>query len=79
MANTRNETELEEPDDLLMTEDVDFGDDTIGDEQEERSTRSKSFNLDMRHRIEDKLEERKLLRELNEYEFLDDDDEDILH
>jgi hypothetical protein len=35
----------------------------------------------MRHRIEDRLEERRLKRELGDYEFfnMDDDDEDILH
>lgn len=79
MANTRIETELEEPDDLLMNEDVDFVDDDLEEEQEERSTRTKSFNLDMRHRIEDKLEERRLLKELDAYEFPEDDDDDTLH
>jgi|TARA_R110002073_G_scaffold108803_2_gene244499 hypothetical protein len=79
MANTRIETELEEPDDLLMNDDVDFVDTDLEEEQEERSTRAKSFNLDMRHRIEDRLEERRLLQELNEYEFPEDDDDDTLH
>jgi hypothetical protein len=35
--------------------------------------------LDMRQRIEEKLEERRLTRELNEYEFFDIDDSDRLH
>jgi len=34
----------------------------------------------MRHRIENRLEERRLQKELNEYEFFDlDDDEETLH
>ncbi len=46
--------------------------------QEERRARSRSFNMDMRHRIEDRLEERRLKKELNEYESFDLDD-DLLH
>jgi hypothetical protein len=78
MTSSRIETDHEETDDLLMNEDADF----IEDEQEEtevQSSRSRGFNLDMRHRIENRLEERRLQRELNEYEFFDLDDEDTVH
>ncbi|WP_299126517.1 PA3496 family putative envelope integrity protein, partial [uncultured Alcanivorax sp.] len=65
--------------DLLMNEDFDILDDNVDEEeQEERSARSRSFNMDMRHRIEDRLEERRLKKELNEYESFDLDD-DLLH
>jgi len=78
MTSSRIETDHDETDDLLMNEDVDFIEDEQ-DEQEVQSPRSKSFNLDMRHRIENRLEERRLQKELNEYEFFDLDDEDTLH
>ena len=78
MSNRRNEQDLDS-EDLLMNEDFDMlDDDTSDEEQEERSARSRSFNMDMRHRIEDRLEERRLKKELNEYEFFNLDD-DILH
>ncbi len=78
MSNRRNEQDLDS-EDLLMNEDFDMlDDDTSDEEQEERSARSRSFNMDMRHRIEDRLEERRLKKELNEYEFFNLED-DILH
>ena len=78
MSNHRNEQDLDS-EDLLMNEDFDIPDDNVDEEeQEERSARSRSFNMDMRHRIEDRLEERRLKKELNEYESFDLDD-DLLH
>jgi len=78
MSNHRNEQDLDS-EDLLMNEDFDILDDNVDEEeQEERSARSRSFNMDMRHRIEDRLEERRLKKELNEYESFDLDD-DLLH
>lgn len=78
MSNHRNEQDLDS-EDLLMNEDFDILDDNVDEEeQEERSARSRSFNMDMRHRIEDRLEERRLKKELNEYEFFNLDD-DVLH
>ncbi|KZY30078.1 hypothetical protein A3754_12400 [Alcanivorax sp. HI0083] len=78
MSNHRNEQDLDS-EDLLMNEDFDILDDSVDEEeQEERSARSRSFNMDMRHRIEDRLEERRLKKELNEYESFDLDD-DLLH
>ena len=78
MSNRRNEQDLDS-EDLLMNEDFDILDDSVDEEeQEERSARSRSFNMDMRHRIEDRLEERRLKKELNEYEFFNLDD-DVLH
>lgn len=80
MTNSRTETDYEESDDLLMNEEAEFVEEELDEEQEEPVPRSRGFNLDMRHRIEDRLEERRLLKELNEYEFFDiDDDEDTLH
>lgn len=78
MSNRRNEQDLDS-EDLLMNEDFDILDDDMEDEeQEERSARSRAFNMDMRHRIEDRMEERRLKKELNEYEFFNLDD-DVLH
>ena len=78
MSNHRNEQDLDS-EDLLMNEDFDILDDNVDEEeQEERSARSRSFNMDMRHRIEDRLEERRLNKELNEYESFELDD-DLLH
>ncbi|MEQ3723544.1 hypothetical protein [Alcanivorax sp.] len=78
MSNHRNEQDLDS-EDLLMNEDFDILDDSVDEEeQEERSARSRSFNMDMRHRIEDRLEERRLNKELNEYESFELDD-DLLH
>lgn len=78
MSNHRNEQDLES-EDLLMNEDFDtLDEDMDDDEQEAGNARSRSFNMDMRHRIEDRLEERRLRKELNEYEFFELDD-DVLH
>ncbi|MDX1805380.1 MAG: hypothetical protein R3292_15030 [Alcanivorax sp.] len=78
MSNRRTEHDFES-EDLLMNEEFDELDGAVDDEeQEERNGRSRAFNMDMRHRIEDRLEERRLNKELNEYEFFELDD-DILH
>ncbi|MCK0152275.1 hypothetical protein MWU49_01040 [Alcanivorax sp. S6407] len=78
MSNRRNEQDLDS-EDLLMNEDFDILDDDMDeDEQQSGNSRSRSFNMDMRHRIEDRLEERRLRKELNEYEFFELDD-DTLH
>lgn len=82
MTDQRTEREYDETDDLLMNDDVDVLDDDVEEEAEQSvSSRSaRNFNLDMRQRIEAKLEERRLMKELNEYEFFDlEDDEDTLH
>lgn len=80
MANKSiNEPEIDESESLLMSDDVDFIEENIEEEPQERVMRSKGFNVDMRHRIEEKLEERRLLKELNEYEFFDIDEDDMLH
>ena len=78
MSNHRNEQDLDS-EDLLMNEDFDILDDDMDEEEQEaRSARSRAFNMDMRHRIEDRLEERRLRKELNDYESFELDD-DILH
>ncbi len=80
MSDRRTENDYES-DDLLMNDDFELEDGVDDDLQEEKAARSRSFNMDMSHRIEDRLEERRLKRELGDYEFfdMDDDDEDILH
>jgi hypothetical protein len=78
MTSRHIKIDQDDTDDLQMNEDVDF----IEEEQEDvepSSSRTKGFNLDMRQRIEDRLEERRLLRELNEYQFYDIDSDDTLH
>lgn len=67
-VNNSNETE-----DVLMTDDTDFIEES--DEAEEPIVRSKGFNLDMRHKIESRLEQRRLDKELNEYQYFDIDDD----
>ena len=79
MSNHRVEQEYDS-DDLLMSDDLDLLDDTLeDDEQEHASARSRIVDIDMRHRIEARLEERRLQKELNEYDALDLDDDDVLH
>lgn len=79
MGNQHSQRDHDETEDLLMSDDVDFFEEDAEEETSENIS-SRSFNLSMRHRIEDKLEERRLMKELNEYEFFDlEDDEDILH
>lgn len=70
----------EDPEDPVMSEDVEFVDDDAAENTpDERASRSRNFNLSMRHRIEDKLEQRRLKKELGDYEFLDLEDDDKLH
>lgn len=60
----------------LMDDDMDFADDAVIDEEEERIYRSSNaFNMSTRHRIEDRLEQRRLLKELNDYEYMNLDDD----
>ncbi|AJD48021.1 hypothetical protein S7S_08025 [Isoalcanivorax pacificus W11-5] len=68
----------DETDDALMNDDIEFLEEDAEDEQDEPTPRSRGFNLDMRHRIEDRLEQRRLARELSDYEFFELDD-DTLH
>lgn len=84
MGNQRSQHDHDETEDLLMNDDLDvFEDDVEEDERDDignsGSRSNRSFNLSMRHRIEDKLEERRLMKELNEYEFFDLEDDDVLH
>lgn len=72
--NTRQSNYQDDSEEMVMNEEVEFIDDEAGSEPEERSLRSRAFNLDMRHRIEDRLEQRRLMKELGDYEFLDLDD-----
>lgn len=80
MTDRRTERDYDETDDLLMNDDLEFVDGDTEEESEESVTQARNYNMDMRHRIEEKLEEKRLTRELNDYEFFDvDDDDDILH
>lgn len=77
MTNNRTEHDYDDADDMLMSDDLDFFEDTEEDTEEQQPPRSRGFNMDMRHRIEDRLEHRRLQKELNEYEFFDLDDETL--
>lgn len=79
MTDNRAANDYDDSEDLLMNEDSDFLDDEVDEEQESRASRSRAFNLDMRHRIEDRLEQRRLLKELNEYEFFNLDEDSTVH
>ncbi|WP_111656831.1 PA3496 family putative envelope integrity protein [Isoalcanivorax indicus] len=79
MTDHRTEHDYDETDEMLMNEDIDFLEEDAEEEQEDSAPRSRAFNLDMRHRIEDRLEQRRLAREINDYEFFDLDDDDTLH
>jgi hypothetical protein len=57
MSDRRTENDYES-EDLLMNDDFELEDGVDDDLQEEKAARSRSFNMDMRHRIEDRLEER---------------------
>ena len=79
MTDHHTERDYDETDDALMNEDIEFLEDDTEEEQDEPAPRSRGFNLDMRHRIEDRLEQRRLARELSDYESFDLDDDDTLH
>lgn len=79
MTNSRKSAEYDDTDDLLMNDDAEFIEDDAEQEQEERRARPRNVDMDMRHRIEDRLEERRLERELNEYEFFDIEEDETLH
>ena len=78
MSNRRTEND-DESDELIMNDDYEVDDDLEEDVQEEKIIRSRGFNMDMRHRIENRLEERRLKRELNDYDFFELEDDDVLH
>src|SRR5690606_18057757 len=79
MTDHRTERDYDETEEALMNEDIEWHADDAEDEQDEPAPRGRGFNLDMRHRIEDRLEQRRLARELSDYEFFDLDDDDTLH
>lgn len=73
-----NETQ----DDFFLTDDSGVPDnDVLESEREETHTLTHSrcrFNMSLRHRLEEKMEQRRLLSDLGDYDYLDLDD-DILH
>lgn len=81
MSNRRTEHD-HEPEELLMGEDFDY--EEISDsevDQDAEQPRQPRFSMSLRHRIEERLEERRLRRELDDYESLDPDgiDDNTLH
>lgn len=82
MTEQHTRKDHETPDDTLGTDELELFDES-GVEPEEETEEEKrdlrNSRLDMRQRIEEKLEERRLMKELNEYEFFDLDDEERLH
>jgi hypothetical protein len=82
MTEQHTRKEHETPEDTLGNDDLELFDESEGqpeEDPEEQDQGLRSSRLDMRQRIEEKLEERRLMKELNEYEFFDIDDEDRLH
>lgn len=74
MAEHRDAPHYGDADEQLMTDDIDSFDDEMVDAEEEDtkvSSRNRAFDIDMRQRIEAKLEERKLAKEINSYDFDD--------
>lgn len=72
------------PDEGFLYDDAGFPDedDMVEEEavtEQPRAARTRKPRMDMRHRIEERLEQRRLMKELNEYEFFDLDDESALH
>lgn len=73
------------PDEGFLYDDAGFPDEEMVEGEEEieaerpRAARTRNPKMDMRHRIEERLEQRRLLKELNEYEYFDLDDEGALH
>lgn len=79
--SSRQSNYQDDSEEVFMNDSVDFLDDDVEaeeDQQEERGLQSKAVNTDIRHRIEERLEQKRLLRELEDYDFLDLDD-DTLH
>ena len=74
MTNNRTEQKYDDADEMLMNDDLDFIEEAADDDEEQQASRPRAFNMDMRHRIEDRLEQRRLQKELNEYEYFDLED-----
>ncbi len=81
MTDRQNKHDNESSDDAFVYEDAVFPEEDFEEEAVTGTTRgrARSVNMDMRHRIEEKLEQRRLMKELNEYEFFDIDDDNPLH
>ncbi|MEY1662097.1 PA3496 family putative envelope integrity protein [Isoalcanivorax beigongshangi] len=80
MTRRQNERDYDdESEDGIMNDDIDFIEEESDDDAAEVSPRARAFNLDMRHRIEDRLEQRRLAKELGDYEFFDLEDDDTVH
>lgn len=80
MSDRRTEHDYES-EELLMNDDFDYDEPGEDEELQEEQAQRSRFNLSMRHRIEERLEERRLRRELDDYDDFgpDDEDDDILH
>lgn len=86
MTEQRTRNNPGDQEDSLVPDELDMLDSELEHEETENleqaqahgNRRARSSRLDMRQRIEEKLEERRLMKELNEYEFFDLDD-DTLH
>lgn len=70
MTERHNDTDYSDADEQLMTDDIELLDDDVVDEEaeEETSSSSRSFNMVVRQQIEDRLEQRRLERELGGYD-----------
>ncbi len=82
MTEQHTRKDHETTDDTLGSDELELFDESGVEPDEETGEESRDLRntrLDMRQRIEEKLEERRLMKELNEYEFFDLDDGDRLH
>lgn len=78
--NDRTHEYSDNSEELLMSDDLELLDADLEDEEDANAYRSsRQLNMDIRHRIEERMEQRRLMRELGEYEFMDLDEDDTLH
>lgn len=77
MTERHDDTDYSDADEQLMSDDIDLLDDEIAEdeiEEEETSSSTRGFNMEIRQRIEDRLEQRRLEKELGGYDSYDIDD-----
>lgn len=78
MTERHDDTDYSDADEQLMTDDIELLDDEVVEddieEEETSSSSSRSFNMEIRQRIEDRLEQRQIEKELGGYDSYDMDD-----
>jgi len=77
MTEHHDDTDYSDADEQLMTDDIELLDDEVAEddmEEEESTSSTRSFNMEVRQRIEDRLEQRRLEKELGSYDSYGMDD-----